>query len=99
MPIGNIDGYSNPYQTATPPADTSTLGSQNREAAETDLNQENTRVAQQAFQVELTQEAQDRQAAAAEETGAPAEETPPLEAPQQTSQTPPETSRIVNIVA
>lgn len=109
MPIGNIQGY-NPYTTQnTTQTDPSTLGSQNREAARTELNEESTRVVQQAFEVEITTEARERQAAeevvaveTEETTAETVEETPPPpapEAPQAPQQAAPEASQIINIVA
>ncbi len=99
MDISNING-SNAYtanKSATPPVDNSLLENQNREAAKADLNQETSRAAQQAFEVNITQEAQDR--LAAEATPPPAQaatdKAPEPQSPAATQ----EARQIVNIVA
>ena len=100
MDINNING-SNAYaatKSATPPIDNSLLENQNREAAEADLNQETSRAAQQAFKVDITQEAQDL---AAEATPPPAQATGAEKAPEpdQSPAATQEARQIVNIVA
>ncbi len=65
MDINTIQGsnaYSAPKSTPVPVDDT-LLRNQNREAARADLSQESTRAIQEAFDVRITQEARDRQAA------------------------------------
>jgi hypothetical protein len=79
---------------ATPAVDSTKLKDQNAEAVKTDLNTENTNTAQKPFEVNITREARELQAA--ENT----EETPPPE--PQTEQAPAtaqQNSQILNIVA
>jgi len=64
MDISNING-SNAYaanNSTKPPVDSTLLENQNQKAAGTDPNQETTRAVQQAFEVDITQEAQDKMA-------------------------------------
>ncbi len=100
MDISNING-SNAYtanKSTTPPVDNSLLENQNREAAKADLNQETSRTAQQAFEVNITQEAQDK--LAAEATPPPAQAASDKEPePDQSPTTTQEARQIVNIVA
>lgn len=106
MNINSLQGvhaYTN-APNATPPIN-NTLRTQNVEASRTDLTTENTTAAREAFEVNITQEAQDRLAAQTAE----APEIP--EAPEETQTTTPENqtnqtiatareeSQIVNIVA
>lgn len=92
MDITNIDA-SNAYaakESAKPPIDSTLLKNQNQEVSESNLNQESTR--QNAFEVNITQEAQDRLAA---------QPTPPP-APEASDQSPvaaQKAAQIVNIVA
>ncbi len=98
MDINNING-SNAYtanKSATPPVDNSLLENQNREAAKADLNQETSRAAQQAFEVNITQEAQDLLAAEAPPTQAASDKEPEQDQSPAATQ---EARQIVNIVA
>ncbi len=100
MDISNING-SNAYtenKSATPPVDNSLLENQNREAAKADLNQETSRAAQQAFEVNITQEAQDLLAAEATPPAAQAASDKKPE-PDQSPAATQEARQIVNIVA
>ncbi len=96
MDINSIQG-ANAYAATRPVAESNVVQEQNQEAAQTDLNQESTRAVQEAFEVNITQEAREQQAAASEET----EETRPERAQVAAeSQTPAQQpSQIVNIVA
>jgi len=98
----NINGISkgNPYtnlqQTTPLPQNEELIAQQNKEAAQTDLDQQSVNLAKEAFQVNITQEA--RGILAAEETDheprdTTANEQPP---PQDKSQ---EAARVVNIIA
>ena len=95
MDINNIQGFN--QRTSQVPIDNTQLRNQNREAAETDLTQENTRTAQKAFEVNITSQAQDRLAAQelekTEDTRTTAANTEQTPAPAF------EASKIVNIVA
>lgn len=110
MDINSVQS-TNPYAAnQTAPADNTQLQNRNREAAQAELSQEDARAAREAFQINITQEARDMQAAQAAsepqattlETSTPA--TTPAQ-PEQTAQTGPygttgpEASRIMNIVA
>ncbi len=100
MNINSVQGanaYTN-VQNTTPPVDTAQLRDQNLEASRTELNQESTTAAQQAFEVTITQEAQRLSAETNEESAEVAAQQ--LE-DQNNSNTEPahETSQIVNIVA
>ena len=82
MDISNVQGF-NAYtanKPATPPVDNALLQNQNREAAQTDLTQENIQAAQQAFEVDITREARDLMAAEGE---ASAQTTPQEQNPMQ----------------
>ncbi len=82
MEINNIQEF-NAYtakDSATLPADNTTLQNRNRKAAQTDINQENIQAAQQAFEVNITREARDLMAAEAE---TPAQEIPLEQNPLQ----------------
>ncbi len=101
MIINSVQGanaYTN-VQNTTPPVDTAQLRDQNLEASRTELNQESTTAAQQAFEVTITQEAQQKLSAENNEDSAQ------VAAQQLEDQNNPnpepahETSQIVNIVA
>ncbi|MCG8632531.1 MAG: hypothetical protein MI863_01820 [Desulfobacterales bacterium] len=97
MEINNIHG-ANPYANARPAAESNLVQEQNQEAAQADLNQESTRAVQEAFEVNITQEAREQQAAASEE----AEETQlpePVQAAAAEQEPARQPSQIVNIVA
>ncbi len=100
MDINNING-PNTYtanKSATPPVDNALLENQNREAAKADLNQETSRAAQQAFEVNITQEAQDL--LAAEATPPPTQTASDKNTEQDQSPAATQEARqIVNIVA
>ena len=104
MDINSIQG-ANAYAANRPPADTTLVENQNQEAVATDLNQENTQAVQEAFQVNLTQEALDRQAADSEEAAAVEENTQAEQVQAQSQNQPaqgqgqPQVSQIVDIVA
>jgi hypothetical protein len=91
---------------ATSTVDSNKLKEQNTEPVKTYLNTENTNTAQKPFEVSITQEAREMQAAenaqaTQEPVEAPVEEQTPQPEPQ-TEQTPvaaQETRQIVNIVA
>lgn len=90
---------------ATQPVENTQTRDQNVEASRTDLTTQSTSVAQEAFEVTITQEAQDRLAedTAVEETDSqeqvPVQAQPLEEQPPEPEQSPAETSQIVNIVA
>ncbi len=98
MDINSIQG-ANAYASSTRPvAESNLVQDQNREAAQADLNQESTRAVQEAFEVSITPEAREQQAAASEETEEallpePAQAATESQAPAQ------QPSQIVNIVA
>ncbi|MCP3942022.1 MAG: hypothetical protein GY710_11135 [Desulfobacteraceae bacterium] len=100
MDINNIEAigaYSTDTQTSAPTEDT-LVREENQRAAQADLDQETARAAQQAFEVNLTQEARDLSAAEnspAQTTAAPDQNPEPDPRPSATQ----ETSQIVNIVA
>ncbi|MBU1340738.1 MAG: hypothetical protein KKE44_24305 [Proteobacteria bacterium] len=101
MEINSLQGaaaYAN-VPNATPPVDNTRLREQNVEASRTDLNTENTQAAQQAFEVTLTREAQDRLAAQKAEASNAAQTQPPENQNNGTIAQTYETSQIVNIVA
>ena len=99
MNINGISGgnpYANLQQTAPLPRKEELIAQQNKEAAQTDLDQQSVDLAKEAFQVDITQEA--REILATEETDqepreAPANGQPP---PRENSQ---EAARVVNIIA
>lgn len=103
MDINNIHGpaaYTADNRTAAPPQDNTQLETQNREAAQAEVNRETARAVQDAFEVEITQAARAQQAAAAQETTT--EPPAPPETPQETAQPPApdqEARNIINIVA
>ncbi|WDP85398.1 MAG: hypothetical protein HUN05_09865 [Desulfobacter sp.] len=83
MDVTSIQG-PNPYANNRPAAEDS-LVQQNREALKTDLNPQNVQAANQAFQVNITQEARNQQA----------QETQPMpETPDQ----PPAQQRVSQII-
>ncbi len=105
MNINSVQGanaYTN-VQNTTPPVEDTQLKEENLEASRTELNNENTAAAQQAFEVNITQEAQQLNAENNVETVQPAAQ--PIEnqttenQANQTTATAHETSQIVNIVA
>ena len=65
MAINTIQGSNayTPHKSTPVQIDDTLLKNQNREAAQTDLNRENTRAVQDAVNVRITQAALDRQAA------------------------------------
>ncbi|MCP3872227.1 MAG: hypothetical protein GY699_03610 [Desulfobacteraceae bacterium] len=105
MDINSSQG-ANAYTSApnaTPPVDNTQLREQNVEASRTELNTENTAAAQRAFEVTITQEAQNRLAAdAALRNQEAVNETQATSTENQTNQNavpPAEANQIVNIVA
>lgn len=101
MDINSLQGasaYIN-ASSSVPSVDNAQLRDQNLEASRTDLNAESISAAQKAFEVTITREAQDRQAAettnAAEETQTAASESQNTQASAAVQKT----SQIVNIVA
>lgn len=102
MDINNIQGsnaYSAPKSPPVPVDDT-LLRNQNRESAQGDLSQESTRAIQEAFDVRITQEARERQAA--EKTAPaplPAEGPEKSTGPDQGTLQASNASQIINIVA
>jgi len=102
MNINSIQG-ANAYTATQPIKENSLVQNQNREAAQTDLNLENNRVIQEAFEVNITHEA--RAAADAESSteapqsrpAAPPQSTEPAQNLAQGNRQP--TSPIVDIVA
>ena len=109
MEINSLQGaaaYSN-ASSATSPVNTSHLRDQNIEASRTELDAQNTRAVKEAFEVTLSQEAQNLQA----ETTTEQESSARAERQEQAQTQPPETqnsntirsasqaSQIVNIVA
>lgn len=105
MDINSVQGLS-AYTNTKPLAEGSLVQNQNQEAAQTNLNQESARAAQEAFEVNLSREGLAQQAAAAEEPSAPeqppaeTDEAPlpePVQAAADNSDRQP--SQIVNIVA
>ncbi len=100
MNISNING-SDAYtanKSATPLVDNSLLENQNREAAKTDPNQKTSRAAQQAFEVNITQEAQNLLTAKTTPPPAQAAADKNTEQDQSPAATQ-EARQIVNIVA
>jgi hypothetical protein len=100
MDINSIQGanaYSAVPNTA-PPIDNSQLRDQNLEGSRTGLNSDNT-AAQQAFEVNITEEAQQRLASENSEETQQAAQLPAEQSDTQNSAQPYETSQIVNIVA
>ncbi len=98
MDINSIQG-ANAYANSTPRpvVESNVVQEQNQEAAQADLNQASTRAVQEAFEVNITEEAREQQAAAGgtEETQRP-EPAQATQADQGPAQQP---SQIVNIVA
>ena len=88
MDINTIQGSNayTPHKSIPVPVDDTLLKNQNREAAQTDLNQETTRAVQDAFNVRITQEALDRQAA--ERSAQPLAQAAGPEKTDQTDQSP-----------
>ena len=113
MDINSVQGsaaYANTLNT-TPPVESAQTREQNIEASQTRLDEQANRAAQQAFEVNITQEARNRLAQETEETRvenpepnrettdrAPAPE-PVREPPAQTTPPAQETTPLVNIVA
>ncbi len=107
MNINSVQGanaYTN-IQNTTPPVDSAKLREQNLEVSRTEQNKENTTAAQQAFEVTITQEAQQL---SAKNNEAPVQKAAqPIEdqtTKNQANQNPEpesvhEASQIVNIVA
>jgi len=101
MDINSLQGanaYTN-VSNATPPVDNTLLRDQNLEASQADLSTENTRAAQSAFEVDITQEAQNRLAAQSNEEPVETQATTPEDQTNQNIAQAHELSRIVNIVA
>lgn len=106
MDINSIQG-PNAYlntQSSPPPVENEQLGEQNREASQSNIDAGTQ--ASRAYEVQLTQEAQDRLAAQRAEQQAQSRQTQPEEPPpppeqQQPQQvmSAPDASQIVNIVA
>lgn len=102
MEINSLQGstaYSNAVN-STKPVENTQLADQNIEASKTSLEPENTRPAQDAFKVSITQEARDQLVKETQASEDQAVQTPPSET---SSGSPVETqgnsSQIVNIVA
>ena len=101
MDINSLQGanaYTNVPE-ATPPVDNTLLRNQNVEASRTDLREESTNAAQKAFEVSITQEAQDRLAAEAAEKPTETRTATPENQNNQDIVPAHEVSQIVNIVA
>ncbi len=97
MDISNINASNahTTHESAKPPVDSSLLKAQNQEAPETNQSRETSR--RQAFEVNITQEAQDLLAAQAAE---PSRETPLSDNGSGQNQSTAQAARqIVNIVA
>lgn len=101
MDINSLQGataYTNVPNT-TPQVDKTVLPSQNPETSTADLNTENATNGQNAFEVNITQEAQDRLAAETSEDQTNIQTTTPDDQNNQNPKPAHETNRIVNIVA
>ena len=105
MNINSLQGqaaYTNP--SAPQAVDNAQLRNQNREAARTELNEENTQATRQAFEVNLSREALETRNTRTREASGPAAETqnsaPPEENPSpQNTAGANSACQIVNIVA
>lgn len=85
MDINSLQG-SNAYTATRPLTETPQVQDQNSQAAETNLNQEKTQAIQEAFKVNITQEAR---TAAQEGTSVQATQALPAEPPLPTEPPPP----------
>lgn len=94
MDINSLKGIS---AYATPTVDQALAQSRNSEASRTESAKENTADAQKAFEVNISEQAQEKMAFEAKQETSKA--TPPAEQGAQTAAKAYETSRIVNIVA
>ncbi len=101
MEINNLQGaqaYTNPPGT-TPPVDNVQVQDQNLETPRTDIKPEDTNTAPKAFEVSITQEAQDILAAQAAREPAETKTTTPEDQTAKNIEPAPENSQIMNIVA
>ncbi|MCP4670921.1 MAG: hypothetical protein GY857_06415 [Desulfobacula sp.] len=101
MEINNMQG-ANAYTTspgATPPVDNMQAQNKDLEASRTDINPENTDTSKKAFEVSITQEAQDLLAAQATREPAETQTKTPEDQTTEEIEPTPENSRIMNIVA
>jgi len=87
MEINSTQGV-NAYSASTSIEKTAPVQTPDRQAAEADLNRENTRPNQEAFEVTITQEARARQAVALQTSAQPLQAQPPesSETPDSTEQ-------------
>ncbi|OGR45192.1 MAG: hypothetical protein A3J80_06260 [Desulfobacula sp. RIFOXYB2_FULL_45_6] len=101
MDINSLRGVSayTSTQNTTPPVDQTVLQNQNLEASKAELTKENADVAQKAFEVTITEEAQKKIAAETTQKTSEALPEPPVDQSAQTVSKAYETSQIVNIVA
>ena len=97
--LRGVSAYTNPINT-TPPIDQTMLQNQNLEASKAELTKETADAAQKAFEVTLTEEAQERMASETKpETSETQSAPPPSDQGAQGVAKAYETSQIVNIVA
>ncbi len=101
MDINSLRGLS-AYTSApntNPPVDQPLLQNQNTEASRTLLTKENSSVAQKAFEVTITEEAQQKRALEKKQEPSAKQQTPPVDQSTQSAAKAYEASQIVNIVA
>jgi hypothetical protein len=96
MDINSLKGIS---AYATPPVDQTLVQNQGREASRTELAKENTADAQKAFEVNISEKAQEKMAFEANQEKLKTQSAPSVDQGQQNVAKAYEASRIVNIVA
>ena len=96
MDINSLKGISAYF---TPPVDQTLLQSRNREASRTESAKENTADVQKAFEVNISEKAQEKMAFDANQEKLKTQSAPPADQGRQSAAKAYETSRIVNIVA
>lgn len=96
MDINSLKGIS---AYAAPPVDQALVQNQNREASRAESAKENTADAQKAFEVNISEKAQEKMAFEATQEKLKTQSAPPVDQGRQSVAKAYETSRIVNIVA
>lgn len=98
--MSSLKGVSAYTDTQTaPPVDQSLIQSRNRDVSKADLAKENTADAQKAFEVNISEKAQEKMAFEANQEKLKTQSAPPVDQGAQSVAKTYETSRIVNIVA
>ncbi|OGR21158.1 MAG: hypothetical protein A3J85_01235 [Desulfobacula sp. RIFOXYA12_FULL_46_16] len=96
--LNGVSAYTN-TQNTTPPVDQTLLQNQTREVSKTDPAKENANASQKAFEVNISEKAQEKMAFEANQEKLKTQSAPSVNQGGQSVAKAYETSRIVNIIA